>query len=151
MRIRRLVTTAAIVGAAAVGFGVHGALGAGPQVPSFASLAGSNEAQPADPDGRGSATFIIDGGTLCFGLSVTNIGTPTGAHIHVAKPGQNGPIVVPLTAPSTGDPGASSGCVAVSADLAENLQAHPHDYYVNVHTTQFPGGAIRGQVFQRHA
>ena len=58
----------------------------------------------------------------------------------------NGPIVVPLSQPTTGDPGASSGCTRADADLAQDIQRHPKRYYVNVHTTDFPGGAARGQL-----
>jgi CHRD domain len=58
-------------------------------------------------------------------------------------------IVVPLTPPSTGDPGASSGCVTVDPALARAILNHPHRYYANVHTTAFPNGAARGQLFAR--
>jgi CHRD domain len=34
---------------------------------------------------------------------------------------------------------------AIAASLAAAICAHPEDYYVNYHTTAFPGGAIRGQ------
>ncbi len=42
--------------------------------------------------------------------------------------------------------GFSSTCVAVSADLANALRTNPANYYVNVHTTRFPGGEVRGQL-----
>jgi hypothetical protein len=29
---------------------------------------------------------------------------------------------------------------------AADVLAHPGDYYVNVHTADFPGGAVRGQL-----
>jgi hypothetical protein len=59
----------------------------------------------------------------------------------------NGPIDVPLSHPASGDPGSSSGCDATSAELAREIQSHPRDFYVNVHTNDFPGGAVRGQLF----
>jgi hypothetical protein len=100
-----------------------------------------------DPDGRGSFTATIDGTSLCFGITVTNLDQPVAAHIHKARPNKNGGIVVPLTAPTAGDPGASSGCVTIAPDLAAAILKNPHRYYANVHTTTFPGGAVRGQLF----
>jgi hypothetical protein len=101
-----------------------------------------------DPDGVGSANVLIaKSDTVCFGISVTGIGTPTAAHIHRGKRNQNGPVVVTLTAPSSGDPGASSGCVSgVDSALVTELRRKHHRFYVNVHTTDFPGGALRGQL-----
>ena len=101
-----------------------------------------------DPDGRGSFTATIDGTQLCFGITVTNIDTPNAAHIHKGRPNQSGGVVVPLTAPSGGDPGASSGCVTVAADLAAAIAKNSSKYYANVHNAAFPGGAVRGQLFR---
>ena len=121
----------------------------------FAVLSGRNEIGPdgrrgaGDPDGRGSFTAIVDGNELCFGITVTNLDTPAAAHIHVGRRFQNGPIVVPLTAPASGDPGASSGCVTVDPALARKIFKHPRQYYANVHTAAFPGGAVRGQLHRR--
>jgi hypothetical protein len=102
-----------------------------------------------DPDGRGSFTALVKGDQLCFGITVKNVDQPVAAHIHKARPNRNGPIVVPLTQPSTGDPGASSGCVTVDPALAKAILKNPHRYYANVHTAAFPGGAVRGQLFGR--
>jgi CHRD domain len=121
----------------------------------FAVLTGRKEVDASgnrrvgDPDGRGSFTAIVDGSQLCFGITVTNLDQPVAAHIHRARPNQAGPIVVPLTQPSTGDPGASSGCVTVDPALAAAILKNPHKYYANVHTGPFPGGAVRGQLFRK--
>jgi CHRD domain-containing protein len=121
--------------------------------PLFAVLDGGNEVSPAgvpnagDQDGRGSFSATIVGNLLCYGLTVTNIAVPTAAHIHNATAGVNGAIVVPLAAPAAGNPGTSSGCVAVGAALLTNIRVNATAFYVNVHTGQFPNGAIRGQLF----
>jgi len=52
-----------------------------------------------------------------------------------------GPVVVPL-APPTG--GSSSACGRVDRALA--LARQPSGSYVNVHTAEFPAGALRGQL-----
>ena len=36
--------------------------------------------------------------------------------------------------------------MTVADALAQDLAANPADYYFNIHTTAFPGGAIRGQL-----
>jgi CHRD domain len=119
----------------------------------FATLLGRKEVTDAgkrkagDLDGLGTATIgITKSNQVCWGIVVQGIDTPTAAHIHQARPGKNGGIVVPLSAPTAGDPGASSGCTAVDPGLAFDLRKHPHSYYVNVHTTAFPNGALRGQL-----
>ncbi len=121
----------------------------------FGVLLGKNEVSKAgkkgagDRDGRGSATGIVDGGKLCFGLTVKNVTQPMAAHIHRGAKGKNGPIVVALKAPSDGDPGAASGCVDVSSSNARAILKNPSRFYWNIHTHDFPDGAVRGQVFAR--
>jgi hypothetical protein len=121
----------------------------------FAVLTGRKEVDAAgnrrvgDPDGFGSFTAIVKGNQLCFGITVKNVDQPIAAHIHIGRPNVAGPIVVPLTQPATGDPGASSGCVTVDPALAASILKNPHKYYTNVHTAAFPGGAVRGQLFRK--
>jgi hypothetical protein len=112
------------------------------------SLSGKNEVPgPGDPDGSGTATIRLQLGEarLCFQLSVSNITLPaTGAHVHQGAAGVAGPVVVPLKAPDAS--GASSGCVVVPRTLVAAILANPAGYYANVHTSDFPNGAIRGQL-----
>ena len=166
MRTRIAVPVAAVSAAAAV-LGA-GALASGQPASNsgsaaqvnekrvlFAVLTGKKEVDTegnrgaGDPDGRGTFTATIDGTELCFGLTVKNIDTPGAAHIHKGRPNVAGDVVVPLVQPATGDPGASSGCVEVTATLAAAILTNPHKYYANVHTTAFGGGAVRGQLFGR--
>ena len=113
----------------------------------FAVLKGSNETSGGDRNGKGSASVTVDGTRLCWGITVANLSTPVGAHIHKARRGKDGSIVVPLQQPADGDPGASSGCTTVSAALARAIRRSPGSYYVNVHSDEFGAGAIRGQLF----
>jgi hypothetical protein len=129
------------------------ALSALRDAPLFASPRGQNEIPDADPDGRGGFTAIIDGDQFCYGLTATNLdhppGTPralTGAHIHRGNAGENGPIVISLSPPAPGDPGTSSACVTADPALLQQILRSPSQFYVNVHTTAFPGGAIRDQL-----
>jgi hypothetical protein len=52
--------------------------------------------------------------------------------------------VVPLDPPPT--QGASGGCVQASVATLDAIAGNPSNYYVNVHNTDFPGGALRGQL-----
>jgi hypothetical protein len=49
-----------------------------------------------------------------------------------------------------GDPGASSGCKVLEQqserDALRRILSNPRGYYVNIHTTSFPDGAVRGQL-----
>jgi hypothetical protein len=111
------------------------------------TLTGAAEVGGGDPDGSGTALIGFSPGSseICFTIDVKNLATPTAAHIHHGAVGVNGPIVVALTAPSDGN-GSSIGCVTVDGTLLKDIMQHPEDYYVNVHTTEYPGGAIRGQL-----
>ena len=109
----------------------------------------NNEGVPnqGDLDGTGSATITVNPGQgeVCYELSVEDITLPAiGAHIHAGDAGENGPVVVPLTPPDAS--GVSSGCEDVSRELALEIIRNPEGYYVNVHTTDFESGAIRGQL-----
>ncbi len=116
--------------------------------PLFASMTGGNEA-PAkgDRDGSGAATFLFPSPTkVCFALLVNSLKKPNAAHIHRGARGVAGPIVVPLVAPGSGTAGVSSGCATASAAVISEIASKPASFYVNVHTSDFPGGAIRGQL-----
>lgn len=115
----------------------------------FAALAGKNERPRADKDGRGSFAANFAGGELCYGYVVKNIADPAAAHIHKGAAGKNGDVVITLDTPRSGNPGTVSGCVDVAAGLRRKILANPATYYVNVHNADFPGGAVRGQLFAR--
>ena len=125
------------------------------QAQFFTVLNGANEvdtlgyANAGDPNGFGTAMVMIPAdGELCFGIAVSGLSKPTMAHIHTGRAGTNGAIVVMLTQPKAGNPSASSGCLTgIDQMLLDDIRANPTNFYVNVHTGQFPSGAIRGQLF----
>lgn len=113
----------------------------------FAALFGGEELGGGDPDGYGAAAITFhDSSQVCFGIVVDRLDEPTLAHIHAEKAGVSGPIFVTLSSPAAGNPGASSGCVAITATQYRALRNSPSNFYVNVHTIKFPNGAIRGQL-----
>ena len=58
--------------------------------------------------------------------------------------GVAGPIVVPLGAPDAN--GVAEGCTTGDPAVLTRIQNNPAGFYVNVHTSDFPQGAIRGQL-----
>jgi CHRD domain len=111
------------------------------------TLVGEVESPAGDPVGTGTSTVRLRAGQgqLCYKLAAANLSGPAAAaHIHRAAAGASGPVVIPLATP--GADGKSGGCVPVARTLAAQILAGPASYYVNVHTAEFPAGAIRGQL-----
>src|SRR5438046_706648 len=80
-------------------------------------------------------------------ITVANLGSPiNNFHIHQLTPGSTtGPVVINLI----GLGGVfvnnkMTGTFPIAASTAADLIANPANFYVNVHTVQFPNGAIRG-------
>jgi hypothetical protein len=101
-----------------------------------------------DPDGRGEALITINlgRGAVCWKLSVANILLPaTAAHIHKAPAGVRGGIAVALTPPNAS--GRIAGCKEdQNREVLQEILVHPSAFYVNVHTSDYPAGAVRGQL-----
>ncbi len=96
---------------------------------------------PGDPDGSGFASVRLNHGQgrVCWNITFEDVEEPTAAHIHQAPFGQNGGVVVPLN--------LESGCADdVDQSLIKDIIQNPEGYYVQVHSTGFPGGAVRGQL-----
>jgi hypothetical protein len=107
---------------------------------------------PAVGDPTGRAVAFIRARHTQVGYSFAWAGiAPTLGHIHKAAFGVNGPVVVPLfTTPMPSTVVAVSGTVTgVDPALVKDIRSHPSDFYTNLHTAQFPGGAVRGQLFDR--
>ncbi|MEQ8878629.1 MAG: CHRD domain-containing protein [Cyclobacteriaceae bacterium] len=130
-----------------------------------AHLSGDEEVPPADTKATGEAIFRLNkkDGTLYYKLIVANIENVRMAHIHMAEAGSNGGVVAwlyPDSAPPVLIPGQFQGILAEGVITADNLTGALADAslddllaamtdgktYVNVHTNQFPGGEIRGQI-----
>ncbi len=113
-----------------------------------ATLKGGNTEVPAgDPDGSGKAKITINAATkqVCYDITVSGIADATMSHIHKGAAGVAGPVVVGLD--TDGFAGKTKACVtADDAAVVTDILANPGNYYVNVHTADFPGGAVRGQL-----
>ena len=120
--------------------------------PFSTTLTGAAEVPgPGDPDASGTAFIALNQGQgeVCFDLSWAGIdGTVTAAHIHIGSAVEAGDVVVGLftDAVLSGTDNAS-GCVSgVSEELIKAIRQNPENYYVNIHSSVFPAGAVRGQL-----
>jgi hypothetical protein len=95
---------------------------------------------PGDPDGSGLATLMFDdvANSVTWDITVSNIAPFTLDHIHFAPAGAAGPVVIDFMSMLVGGP-------IVDPDVA-NVLLNPTQYYVNIHNSDFPAGAIRGQL-----
>ena len=108
-----------------------------------ATLTGAAEKPKGPASGKGTAAITISGTKVCWKFAFSGIGKPTAAHIHQLPKGN---VVVPF-----GGAFKASGCTTASAALSKAITANPGGYYVNIHTAQYPGGAIRGQLSKASA
>jgi hypothetical protein len=110
---------------------------------------------PVESTAQGHAQLTVrNDGTIGWKVVIRNRARETfvAGHIHLGAPGSNGGVVQGLF----GGPPASDrqfhdrGEVALASQqtpgLAEQICESPGAYYVNYHTTQDPGGAVRGQL-----
>jgi hypothetical protein len=116
-----------------------------------AGLLGRNEVREAgkkvnDPDGVAVAKFRINGNRFYYFVQWRRTGKPTNFHIHRGKAGVNGPVVIDLLSQGTIRGNTSFGSVRVKSSLLRDIKKHPKNWYANLHTAQFPDGAVRGQL-----
>lgn len=108
---------------------------------------------PGDVDGSGVGRFRVNVSAqrVCYAMSVQDITLPAAAaHIHRGAAGVAGPPKITLNNPTevgSSGTGLAYGCESdVRRVLLRRIRANPDRFYVNVHTTDFPDGAIRGQL-----
>ena len=126
-----------------------------------AALSGGNEIPGVVTGSAGTATISLNQatGVVTYRIDVFNmpVGTTAG-HFHVGAPGVAGPVVVNFTIPAniSNDFGVTG--TASATDLVPRAAQGINSWedflqalmlgniYANVHSTNNPGGEIRGQV-----
>lgn len=133
--------------AAAAAFAAAPAIAAVPAFHTYtAVLRGGDEVGGGRPDASGLARISIanDYSKVCYELSdLRHVGMIKGVDIQAGALASNGPAVLRLK--ENGDE-VYAGCASSAASTGKMMQANPQDFYVNVHTLDFPGGALRGQL-----
>jgi hypothetical protein len=107
-------------------------------------LTGAAEVPGPGSSGTAEATLTYDGDQLCLTGTTTGVGAVTNGHVHAGVAGESGPPVVDLGIETDGD-GPFEGCARVGAEGGVVL-TDPASYYVNLHTAEFPDGAVRAQL-----
>ena len=169
MNVRWILRAAAVV--AVLGLTVAAA-NADEVVQQFkAHMTGFQENLPKLSPGSGTFVATVSGSTLTYTLTYTKLSSPVlQSHIHFGQTAVNGNVFLYLCAsaavpfpagtPTCPPEGGTVSRTVTAADIlgvpAQNLTAgdfagalailNSGDAYVNVHTTNFPGGEIRGQV-----
>ncbi|MGF0170921.1 CHRD domain-containing protein [Streptomyces sp. Marseille-Q5077] len=125
-----------------------------------ASLRGANEVPVAggpavgDKDGAAVQFVKVKGDKVSVAVAWRGTGKPTALHIHQGAKGTNGGIKVDFGGllgkgggNGKGNGHSLTGTVTVKdRALLNALKTDPSSFYANLHTAEFPGGAVRGQL-----
>jgi hypothetical protein len=109
----------------------------------------SNFAHPSggtgDLDASGLVRLTIKPGErqVCYDFNLSGLSTPMMAHIQKAPTLSNGPPIVSLF---TGTGSELDGCAPANTGQLWDMISNPSSYYVSVATTEYPDGALRGQL-----
>ena len=151
-----------MMGAAVLTLGIAGSAQA--QSMQFtAQMSGANETPGVLTGAYANATVTLDLGTQTVSWVIDVFNMPSGtnnAHFHVGGPGLAGPTVVNVAFPA----GVSNDYRLSGSATAANLLVRAdqgirswEDFlqalvggqtYLNIHSVNFPGGEIRGQVLR---
>ena len=126
------------------------------------NLLPSNEVPPitnAENSARGTAVITVNSQTNTVDIAVSLNSFPSGsqltlAHIHPGAAGINGSPVVNTNMTAGSAPALVNGAATLSftgltgstGDTVAQILANPQNFYFNVHTSQNPGGVLRGQL-----
>ena len=116
-----------------------------PKAQSYvATIDGAQQVPPAATSGNGFGCFTLSATAPILNFQVSYVGlssAETASHIHGPAPvGLNTGVIFPLP---LGPVKIGSVGPLTAVELAD---LHAGLWYVNIHTTNFPGGEIRGQI-----
>ena len=116
-----------------------------PNVTYKATLSGANESTPNTSTATGTGTLTFNTTTKIFTINVIHtLAAPTNGHIHKGAIGVSGPAVFPFSSFATP---ISYTSAALTTEQEADLKAGL--YYVNIHSTAFPAGEIRGNLIKQ--
>lgn len=103
-----------------------------------------------DQDGQAGWWLRPGGSSIAYTAFWSGLGAVTNGHLHKGSAGGNGPVVADLFAGALPENLTGvAGEAPVAAGVVKRIAAHPGRYYANLHTSDFDGGAVRGQLSDR--
>jgi hypothetical protein len=115
-----------------------------------ATLSGANVVPSNGSTGTGSATVTLDPTETSINVIVTFSGltaTTTAAHIHGPAPaGTNAVVVFTFAGFPAGVTSGTFAQTSIPITAAQVVDLKAGLYYIDIHTTNFPGGEVRGQL-----
>lgn len=114
---------------------------------SFISSLDGNQVNPSvSTNGTGFATFTLTPEGLVFKVTITGLSSSiTSSHIHSGNVGVSGGVLLSLTSYVKND-NLIEGTISNLTDSQKN-EIISGKTYINVHTSNFPSGEIRGQIY----
>ncbi len=117
------------------------------------TLSGANEVPAVSTPGTGTAEIAYDPTMKMITYKITwqfgsLAATTTNMHFHGSDTGSdmvNSPPVIPLTGFATSSGGTLSG-MTVALTSAQEAQLLAGKWYLNLHSSTFPGGELRGNI-----
>ena len=104
---------------------------------------------PVPPNTEGAGSFAAQSnpgqGRICWRITVTGLTDVTAAHIHYRTGPMAPGIAVPLSLPVPFS-APTKGCTDAPRGLVRQILRHPGGFFVNVHTTTYPDGAVSGML-----
>jgi hypothetical protein len=115
----------------------------------FATMDGLQEVPANETTATGNVSGLYDDVSNSFAWLVNFSGllggAASGGHFHQAAVGSNGPIQINFTDQVSGKFSGSANGISVLSD-AQEVALLNNGFYANIHTPEFPGGEIRGQL-----
>lgn len=119
----------------------------GPPIGFIAVMTADEQSATTESPGIGRAEFLLDRATTTLSWKVTFKDTTsevTGAHIHgPQRPGTNAGIQFDLGTKGLKNQPLEGSAVLTDAQLEYLLSGR---MYVNIHTSKYPAGELRGQI-----
>ena len=122
-----------------------------------AYLSGKNQPIPNSSEGKGQVKVELNGNKLLATGSFENLSSPInsavagGAHIHMGSVGSSGGVAYALKPALSPDSLSGRFLSARNTGIADSLTwiaLNDQSLYVNIHSQDYPGGEIRGQILR---